>query len=96
MESGFCLLSSAESIIPDLPDGIAVDAVFAGYHIPVLVLFVTPAWTILSFIILASIAWVWRVTVVRYGGLVMPVFTHAVADASIMWAVWVIIANETR
>jgi len=70
-----------------------VDAAFAGYHILVLVLFVTPVWTAISFLLLAGVAWVWRLMALRYSGLAIPVFTHAAADASIMVAVWAIVAR---
>ncbi|MCZ6765919.1 MAG: CPBP family glutamic-type intramembrane protease [bacterium] len=72
-----------------------LDAAFAGYHVPVLLLFITPAWTVLSFVLLAGVAWVWRVLSDRSGGLAIPVFMHAAADLSIMCAVWVIAARTS-
>ena len=72
-----------------------LDAAFAGYHVPVLLLFITPAWTALSFVLLAGVAWVWRVLSDRSGGLAIPVFSHALADLSIMCAVWVIVARTS-
>ncbi len=72
-----------------------LDAAFAGYHIPVLLLFITPAWTVLSFVLLVGVAWVWRVLSDRSRGLAIPVFTHAAADLSIMCAVWVIVARTS-
>lgn len=66
------------------------DVAFAGYHVLVLNLFLNKYWTILGFVILIIAAWFWRFLARRYKGFLMPVISHMAADASIMWAVYVL------
>ncbi len=64
------------------------DVWFAGYHILVLIRFVTVPWIVASFLILVSAAWLWRQLAHRYQGLIMPIASHAAADLSIIAAVF--------
>lgn len=64
-----------------------LDALFAGYHVLVLSLFLQPVWVVVSFVVLLTVGWLWRLAAVRWRGLGVPVLSHAVADASIMGAV---------
>jgi membrane protease YdiL (CAAX protease family) len=63
------------------------DIAFGGYHFVVLVLFIKVPWAIAVAVLLSAIAWGWRYAVRRYGGLGVPVVSHAVADLSIVMAV---------
>jgi len=64
------------------------DVWFAGYHVLVLVTFVSWSWAILSFTVLMISAWFWRQLTRRYQGLLLPIASHAAADASIIGAVY--------
>ena len=67
------------------------DAWFAGYHLLVLFFFAQIPWIIASFVVLAGTAWFWRLLVRRYDGLIMPILSHAAADASIIGAVFLLL-----
>lgn len=69
-----------------------LDFAFAGYHILVLVWFVTLPWVALAFVVLSAASWVWRITSDRYNGLLIPIVSHAIADLSVILAVNYIIA----
>jgi len=62
------------------------DLAFAGYHFLVLIQFVQPFWAVVSVVVLTSAAWLWRLAAARYGGLAVPVVSHAVSGISIMAA----------
>ena len=62
------------------------DAAFGGYHIVVLVAFVGWPWALGAAVILMGAGWLWRQISTRYGGLAIPVATHAVADLSVIVA----------
>lgn len=64
------------------------DLWFAGYHILVLVRFVSVPWIGASFLILVGAAWLWRQLARRYNGLIVPIASHAAADLSIIAAVF--------
>jgi membrane protease YdiL (CAAX protease family) len=64
------------------------DFLFAGYHLLVLVLFLDWMWMLLAFGILTLAGWLWRQLKRHCGGLLLPVVSHAAADASIMAAVY--------
>ena len=66
------------------------DIWFAGYHVLVLITFVAWPWVILSFVTLMITAWFWRQLARRYQGLLLPIASHAAADASIIGAVYVL------
>jgi hypothetical protein len=63
------------------------DIAFAGYHLLVLPLFIRLHWALISFVVLALIAWLWRVITLRHRGLAIPVVSHAVASLSTIAAV---------
>lgn len=61
-----------------------VDFLFAGYHLIILNSFVTPIWMFYAFVILVGASWQWR-QVLRYTGSLLPaVFSHMLADLSIL------------
>lgn len=62
------------------------DAAFAGYHVPVLWFFISPAWIAAAFVLLMAASWTWRWTARRFGGLSVPLISHAAADVSIVLA----------
>jgi hypothetical protein len=66
------------------------DVAFAGYHVPVLWFFVGPVWVAVSFFALAAASWLWRLAAHRFGGLGVPLVSHAAADLSIMVAAMLI------
>lgn len=63
------------------------DLWFAGYHLPVLALFMHGCWLPLMLGGLVAIAWIWRVLVRRLDGLLITVTSHIAADAGIALAV---------
>lgn len=67
------------------------DIIFAGYHMLVLILFLTWYWVLLSFIILILAAWLWRQLARKYKGLLIPMLSHMAADISIMFVVYLLI-----
>jgi membrane protease YdiL (CAAX protease family) len=67
------------------------DAAFAGYHVPVLRFFIGPAWIVISFVVLLLAAWLWRLAARRFGGLGVPLLSHAIADVSIITAATLLI-----
>jgi len=73
-------LSGQKGIIP-------ADAAFAGYHILVLICFIKTPWTVTVFLILVLTAWLWRRITLRYGGLAIPIISHAAAGFGTMAAV---------
>jgi len=66
------------------------DAVFASYHLTVLILFVKWQWLILAFVILCSAGWGWRWLSRRLGGLAVPLVSHIIADICIVAAIQLI------
>jgi membrane protease YdiL (CAAX protease family) len=64
------------------------DMWFAGYHVLVLISFAGWFWVGLSFTALVITAWFWRQLARRYQGLLLPIASHAAADASIIGAVY--------
>jgi membrane protease YdiL (CAAX protease family) len=64
------------------------DGLFSGYHVIVLAFFIKIPWVVFSFFALILMAWIWRKTVLEYGGLIVPVTTHMIASLSMMAAVW--------
>jgi hypothetical protein len=65
-----------------------IDFLFAGYHLIILVLFVSPPWMFLAFIILTLASWFWR-QVSRYTGSLLPAaLSHLLADFSILMVLY--------
>jgi hypothetical protein len=64
----------------------AADLWFAGYHGLVLPLFMKTAWVAVTLVVLALASWAWRTLSRRYGGLAIPVISHALAGAGIIAA----------
>ncbi|MBN2410813.1 hypothetical protein JXQ31_03910 [candidate division KSB1 bacterium] len=64
------------------------DILFAGYHIPVLILFIKPFWTIVIFAILTLTAWMWRLIKIKFNGLFIPLLSHFAADISTVIALY--------
>jgi hypothetical protein len=62
------------------------DVAFAGYHVLVLRVFITPAWVLACFAALLIASWTWRLLARRFGGLGVSIISHAFADASIITA----------
>jgi membrane protease YdiL (CAAX protease family) len=61
-----------------------VDFLFAGYHLIILCLFVNLAWMLFAFVVLVMAGWFWR-QVSRYTGSLLPaVFSHMLADLSLL------------
>ncbi|MDI6840616.1 MAG: hypothetical protein QMD71_07205 [bacterium] len=63
---------------------ISSDAWFGGYHVLVLILFIKLPWVIISFMVLSIMAWAWRRVAYKFNGLIVPLLSHVVADASII------------
>lgn len=66
----------------------AVDGLFAGYHALAVVPIVTPVFAAGVFAAMTFVGWLFRALARRSGGLLVPVLTHLVADAAILYAVW--------
>ncbi len=62
------------------------DISFATFHVFVLVLFIHPIWILVAFAVLVAIANIWRKTDKHFGGLALPLLSHAVADITIVVA----------
>lgn len=63
---------------------IAIDALFAGYHLLVLPFFLNIVGCILAYFVLIVTSFAWRFVKERFGGLAIPVVTHMIADAGII------------
>lgn len=75
--------SPSLSVVPN-------DIWFAGYHVLVLLSFVQGWGIIISFLVLVATAWLWRQLARRHQGLIIPIASHAAADASIIGAVYLL------
>lgn len=62
------------------------DLLFAGYHVFVVIRFVGSGWAVFIFLALVAAAFIWRQIAARSGGLILPVSTHLLADASVIGA----------
>ena len=69
----------------------AQHALFAGYHVLVLRFFIGIPWLILVFLILMGVSIVWAGISKRQNGALLPLLSHAVADVSIMLAVYLLL-----
>ncbi len=74
----------------DSPWPVWSDALFAGYHVLVLMLFLEWLWVVLAFVILIAAGWLWRQLRRRFDGLLVPVMSHLAADGSIMFVVYML------
>ena len=63
------------------------DLFFAGYHVLVLILFVTWVWAVLAFLVLFVTARLWRYCVNQTNGLLIPALSHLIADISVITAI---------
>ncbi|WP_372799292.1 type II CAAX prenyl endopeptidase Rce1 family protein [Pontiella sp.] len=69
------------------------DFLFAGYHILVLYELVYWPWLFMVFAVLAGSSLFWRRTAERYGGFLLPVLSHAAADAGVMTGVYFLLRS---
>ncbi len=65
-------------------------ALFAGYHVLVLVLLLRPVWVAVSFAVLLAIAVAWSRVREHLGGLAVVAASHTIADAVLMAAVYLV------
>lgn len=68
-----------------------IDAAFAGYHVPALLLVIRPLMATLAFIALCGAGWGLRLIKNRLDGLLVPYLAHLAADVSIIAAIYFII-----
>ncbi len=79
-------------ISPERVTGICwQDLLFAGYHVLVLFQVMDWPWLFLVFGILSGSSVFWRWAAARFGGYGLSVLTHAVADASVVVGVWLLL-----
>jgi len=72
-------------IAPDTVRGLCwQDFMFAGYHMLVLYKLIYWPWLFLVFGILVCSSFFWRWAADRFGGYLLPVLTHAAADAGVV------------
>lgn len=70
------------------PYPVAVDFLFAGYHLLILNLFVSVGWLVLAFVVLGAASWFWR-QISRYTNSLLPaVLSHMLADFSILLVIY--------
>ncbi len=65
---------------------VLTDFLFAAYHTIVLYQFIKIEWILFSFLILSLTAWMWRLCRMKFNGLIIPIFSHLIADLSIIIA----------
>ncbi len=64
---------------------------FAGYHLLVLMPVLRPAWLVLAFVSLALAGWTWQLLLRFRNGFLWAVFSHSIADVSVMLAAgWIL------
>lgn len=68
-----------------------LDAAFAGYHVPALLLVIKPLMAIFAFIALCGAGWGLRFIRNKLGGLIVPYLAHLAGDVSIVAAIYFII-----
>lgn len=68
-----------------------IDAAFAGYHVPALLLVIKPLMATLAFIVLCIAGWGLRLIGNKLDGLLLPYLGHLAADVSIIAAIYFII-----
>ena len=67
------------------------DFTFAGYHILILAWFIKLPWLVVAFIVLITVAYIWRFLASKFEGLAVPLLSHIVADISIIVVIHVLI-----
>jgi len=77
-----------------LPHRPLSDALFAGFHVLVMVLFLSWPWVLLGFILLCTGAFFWRNVVQKTNSLLIPILTHALADLAIVLGVIQILKSQ--
>jgi membrane protease YdiL (CAAX protease family) len=65
-----------------------VDFAFAGYHLLILYGKTNWLWIVISFLVLAAVAWLWRQVSRKTKGLLIASLSHMAADFSILLAVY--------
>ncbi len=66
------------------------DVCYAGYHPLVFLKFVAWPWALVEFVLLLGVAWMWRMIIRKYDGLLLPVLMHLFADLSIGFAIYLL------
>ena len=66
----------------------ASDLAFAGYHAFVIVLFLPAVFALLAVLLLTGVSALWRYQARRFGGYALPLLSHALADLSILAAIY--------
>jgi membrane protease YdiL (CAAX protease family) len=69
------------------------DICYAGYHPFVLLRFIYWPWVIIEFILLVGVAWMWRMIIRKYKGLLIPVVMHLAADLTTILAIFILATN---
>ncbi len=77
-----------------LPDHVASDLFFAGFHVLVLACLIKSPWLCLVFLVLSSASWIWRWMMSRFQGAGVPVVTHALADLGVVIGVWWLVSSH--
>ena len=65
-----------------------VDFAYAGYHLLILYGKTSWPWIVISFLVLAAVAWLWRQVSRKTKGLLIASLSHMAADFSILFAVY--------
>jgi hypothetical protein len=65
-----------------------VDFLYAGFHLIILALFVSPFWLLVALLILAATGWFWRFITRLTGSLLPAIIFHIAADFSIVWVIY--------
>lgn len=76
-------LMGSQKKTPDLSD-----FMYAGYHVPTLLIFVKPVFALIIFFVLTAAACIWRNIRNSQNGLFVPVVSHFIADVSTIFAIY--------
>lgn len=63
------------------------DAIYAGYHVLILIGKVHYASIVFAFALLTLASWFWRQITYKGGGLLAPVLGHMAADLTVLWTI---------
>lgn len=69
------------------------DALFAGYHILVILPYVPWPWLVVSLLLLTGVGWGWRQEARLSGGLLTPMVSHALADLGVILAIYALVVR---